>query len=43
MGGKKRKKLLSFQRGTDTCGQGVVVRARREYCSPVNFQSIQIK
>ena len=43
MGGKNRKKLLSFQREMDTCGQGVVVRVRREYCSPVNVQSIQIK
>ena len=25
------------------CGQGVVVRVRREYCSHVNVQSIKIK
>ena len=41
--GKIRKKLLSFQRKTDTCGRGVVVRERREYCSPVSVQSIKIK
>ena len=28
---------------TDTCGQGLVVTIRREYCSPVNVQSIKIK
>ena len=42
-GGKNRKKLFSFQRKMDTCERGVVVRERREYCSPVSFQSIQIK
>ena len=42
-GGKNRKKRLNFQRETDTCGRGVVVRERREYCSPVSVQSIQIK
>ena len=31
------------ERKTDTCGQRVVVRVRREYCSPVNVQSIKIK
>ena len=40
---KSGKKLLSFQRKTDTCGRGVVERERREYCSPVNVQSIKIK
>ena len=42
-GGKNRKKLFSFQRKTNTCERGVVVRERREYCSPVSVQSIQIK
>ena len=32
---KSRKKLLCFQRKTDTCGRGVVERERREYCSLV--------
>ena len=41
--GKNRKKLLSFQRKTDTSGRGVAVRGRREYCSHVNVQSIKIK
>ena len=40
---KNRKKVFSFQRKTDTCGRGVVVRERRKYCSPVSVQSIQIK
>ena len=31
------------ERKTDTCGQGVVVTVRREYCSPVNVQSIKIR
>ena len=31
------------ERKMDTCGHGVVVRVRREYCSPVNVQSIKIK
>ena len=29
------------ERKTDISGQGVVVRVRREYCSPVNVESIQ--
>ena len=42
-GGKNGKKLLRFHRTTDTCGRGVVVRERGEYCSPVTVQSIKIK
>ena len=41
-GGTNGKKL-TFQRKTDTCGRSVVVRERRDYCSPVNVQSIKIK
>ena len=42
-GDKNGNKLLRFQRKTDTSGRGVVVRERREYCSPVNVQSIKTK
>ena len=37
---KSGKKLLSFQRKTETGGRCVVEREKREYCSPVNLLSI---